>query len=621
MHLVEFCIFQEMKINFVILLGLICICESSNNNSSLSQCLVCLKEYCETELNTFHQVMIITYNNKKVNDEQILSLLMKKVSVLQVDFQNSTEELKMNLTIFQMVKEPELTTLFVIITEDVTKLTRAMDLIESASYKNRHPQCLYLLYSKQRGLRFEQFLTTMWNKRFLDVTILHIVVENEDKTKMSLLNNEQFFAKVYQFNPYLKKTTNIKCSSGVKMFPDKLQNLNGYKIKFGTYNQPFTNFVKMNATGYPVEMRGFVISYARLLSQVMNFKLAFVPSNENAFGTFYCHNKNRTTGYFNNLANNVIQITAFNSLLMHNCEYSYVIFGRIKIIVLVPILMKDDKGIKGQLLLFMTTAMSLLVLISVWILIRILKFDRHYWKLMYIIQMILQLCAPREPQKLRERLIYCYLLIVTTAISSNLFGALTGLKYSIEKELSFDTIKDVHESYLQPIGFLGMNEFGSTFADNEIKEEFLKKHIGYVDFVDICAQHIVKYKNISCTMQNNEAEVIIQNTRSQNGKPQTKIVKESMTIAFSVIYLEINSPYTQRFEYILQRAAQAGLVKKWKKNDTRFFSKPYMEYDQNENFLTTENKLLLLMIGISILGYSLSVVVFTLEILISKILL
>ncbi|XP_043462786.1 uncharacterized protein LOC122498868 [Leptopilina heterotoma] len=523
-----------MKIAFLFLLSLLCICESSNNNLNLSQCLMCLKAFLKTELNTFHQVMIFTNNTEKVNNEEILSLLMSKTSVLQVDFRNSTEELLIHSKMIRMVKEPELTTLFVIVnyietSEDVTKLTKAINLIKSASYKNGHPTCLFLLYSKQRDLRFEKFLTTMWNKKFLDVTILHIVAENEDKTKNSLLSNEQFFANVHQFNPYLKKTTYKNCSTSVEMFSDKLHNLNGYKIKFGTYNQPFTNYVKMNATGYPVEMRGFVISYARLLSQVMNFKLAFVPSNEKAFGTFDCYNKSRTTGYFNQLAYNKIQIAAFNSLLLRNCEYSYVILGRIEIIVLVPIIMENDKEIEGKLLFSLTTPMILIILLSVWIITRILKFDRHNWKLMYIIQMILQLCAPREPRKLRERLIYCYLLIVSTVISSNLFGALTGLKFSNEKELIFDTIRDVHESYLQPIGFLGINRVGNTFADNEIKREFTKKHIGFVDFVDICAQHIVKYRNISCTMQNNEAEIIIRNTRNENGKPQTKIVKESMS--------------------------------------------------------------------------------------------
>lgn len=603
-----------MKIGFLILLSLTCNI-GGKTESNLLQCFEHLKTHLKLELNV-HQLMIIAEKNVKMNDKKIFSVLMGNLPAILVSFNNASKEAVENSRVHQFIKDPKLTTLFAIVIyvddlTDVRKLTIPIDMISSLSYNKGHPKCLFLIYSQQRSLIFEQFLRTLWKNRFLDATILHITTADRKRSE-----NAHFLATIEQFNPYFKKYSKELCSRQVQLFPDKLRDLNGYIIKYGTYNQPMTNFVELNKTGYPVIMKGKVISFTKFLSKTMNFKLKFVPSIE-GFGRTTC-NRSIANGYSRQLLYNEIQLISTFLTELPNCLYGIVSFGRLDIIVLVPIIMETNDGIKGKLMLYLNASLSIVLILLIWILICILKFDHRYWKLMYLIQIVLQLGAPHEPKKARERLIFAYLLIISFVYSSNLFGALTGIDLKDQTEFKFDTIKDVHDSYLQPIGIPFISEFSIMFEEAD-KRNFLKKHIGYENFMQTCLQRIVKYKNISCTMQNNEADIIIESTRNVNGKAQVKVVKETLFPSRLSIFLETNSPYSEKFEFILQQASEVGIVDKWEKEDLLFFRKPKVDVSSQEIAPIKEELLLLLLFGISILGFSLSVIAFLFEILFYKI--
>lgn len=611
-----------MKLTVIMLLPLICN-TGGIIESNLPQCLESLRTYLKLELKV-HQIMIIADNHEKINDEKLLPFLIESIPLLLIDFPNANKEVLENSRTLRFIKNSQLTTLFTMIVNandpaDLRKLTRSMNFISSLSYSKGHPKCLFLVYSLRGNFdfQFEQFLRTMWNKRFLDVMILHIA--SEERNRNTFLINETLLATVQQFNPYFEKFTKEHCSRLVQFFPDKLRDLNGYKIKYGTYNHPMTNYVKFNLTGYPDKMQGLAISYSMFLSRVMNFQLTFIRSNVTEFWRFDCNNKNTATGYTSFLFFNEMQFISVFFPHIPNCLFDTISFGRIDIVVLVPIIMKTIDGIEGKLLLYLNASISFFVLLLIWILIRILKFERRYWKLMYIIQNVLQQYSPEMPRNTRERLVFSCLLIISFVYSSNLFGAFTGLNFIGKRELEFDTIEDVYESDLQPIGVLVIT--GLTWlVDEEMLKNFVRKHIGYELFMAHCLKHIVDAKNISCTMQRNEAEIFIQSTRNVYGKPQVKVVKEALYPTQNSFFLETNSPYSRKFEYILLQATDFGIIDKWRKEDLDFFGKPNTDFSTHNIASIHERILLFLLIGIIVLGFSLSVLTFVLEILVFKLL-
>lgn len=603
------------------ILILYCNCANSILKSNLPQCSKHLRTYLRTESNV-HQVVTMFENHSKMKNKIMPSILTKNTPVLQMDFQNFTKHELQNSRMLQFINKPEHTTLFVIAISvehdtNMSKLASPIDFIRSLSYNEGHPKCLFLIYSKRKDLRFKTFLMTMWQKRFLDVTVIHIVTGNNEKNEIAFLSSGQFTATIHQYNPYFEKYSKKFCSSRNQLFPEKLRDLHMYKMKYGTYNQPMINYVKKNSTGYPVEMKGKIISFAKLLAEVMNFELVFVRSNVKAFGRFDCHNKSMTTGYCKKLLNNEIQLSVVNGMVFPKCLYGYLILGKQKVVVLVPILKEKDSGIEGKFLFSLLVTVSILAMILMYILIRIMKFDHRYWRIMYIIQIMLQLPAPQEPNTTRERLIFCYLLIISSAYSSFLFGALTGLEFAKEKELIVDTIKDVYASDLQPISFPGIDKDEQIFGQ-VAHLKFLRKHLGYADFINICLLHISKHKNISCTMQEQEAKIMIENTRNKNDEREVKIVKEPLFHTLIGINMETNSPYSRRFKYILQKATEAGLVVKWEKDDVCFFKNKEIANSSEKIVPIKERKLLLLLFGVSALGFSLSFVVFVLEIIVFK---
>lgn len=497
-----------------------------------TECWKHLREYIEIKSKVY-QVMIMT-NKTNINNE-ILDF-MQNTPALKMSFQSTKKKELQILPIFQKVKNPKTTTLFVIDTEDlndIKKLKDAIDLISSASYSKGHPKCLFLIHSNQRNLKFDQFLRDIWKKRFLDVTVLHIAVvntlipfddENQKRNKLSdmlatenqidkifpkigIIKNQrsakiQIFATLHRFNPYFNKYTKRKCSSQIELFPDKLHNLNAYEIRSGIFHRPPTSFAKVNSTGFPIEFQGINFNVAKILSYAMNFNLSFVQERQIRFGRFDCHNKSLTSGYNYKVLNHEIQFIAVSSVVIPNCLFDYASFNLGKIVVLVPIIKTNDIVIQRKSLLYLTFAVSTLAalsLILIWIFIRILKFDFRYWKLMYIIQVVLQLNAAREPRGTRERMIFCYILIMCAMYSSRIFGTLTSLQFTTQDELPFNTIDDVYKSDLQPI----CKEIHKTLllpsANSNVKK-FMDKHIIYNDMIPVCLGFIVKYKNVSCTM-------------------------------------------------------------------------------------------------------------------------
>ena len=121
--------------------------------------------------------------------------------------------------------------------------------------------------------------------------------------------------------------------------------------------------------------------------------------------------------------------------------------GSSQLLALVPILKTKDWSMS----LPIKWLYMILIIVPIWLSIRLLKFDQHYWSLLFILQEILGFSIPREPQKSSEKLVLSSILIAFSIYSSTLFAILTGVKMTKESELKIDTLKDLNTSDFIPM--------------------------------------------------------------------------------------------------------------------------------------------------------------------------
>lgn len=85
-------------------------------------------------------------------------------------------------------------------------------------------------------------------------------------------------AAIHQYNPF--STYEIKLfSRKTQLFPDKLQNLNGYLLKVIVFHQsPFLP-LKKNLENHPIEMLGPDVFILKMFAKIMNFQICMVTND------------------------------------------------------------------------------------------------------------------------------------------------------------------------------------------------------------------------------------------------------------------------------------------------------------------------------------------------------
>lgn len=171
-------------------------------------------------------------------------------------------------SVFQILRS---SSLHLIITSNLKVVEKFVDFLVQLSPKSVRPKCL-VIFLKPNSLTViksdpKKIISYAWSKKFLDFSII-------DASGRNLT--------IYDWNPFLETFNNVELLQSVKIFPQKLQNVNGHRIKLPIYHDPpYLDYLTRNNSTL---LTGIYLPLFALIIKNMNFTLDYVKlQNDQSF--------------------------------------------------------------------------------------------------------------------------------------------------------------------------------------------------------------------------------------------------------------------------------------------------------------------------------------------------
>lgn len=313
---------------------------------------------------------------------------------------------------------------------------------------------------------------------------------------------------IWHFNPFTKSY-----STSEELFPDKLGDLNGHVIKVGILNATRRNTMLEN------------------LSKKMNFK--FEKSDCN------------TIRLLKNVTNDdVLRRFCFSDKLTWTVAIDFNVIS-----IVVPHIFDEFESEFIAINFLYCTIIVFGIFSLVMIVSHLLAFDGNYWNFIQIFSIVLGYSVPKVPQRTKERILFATLFIACEFFSYIYLTLLTQRIEEPKLERRFNTINDVVNSKLG----IEVQDVVSNFLDDGVMKMLGRYHLSKRGY-QACLKEMVIYKNISCVLTKHELETI--------GSKPFKIVKEALLAFPERFFLEPGSPFVERFDEMLLRMLESGLIDK-----------------------------------------------------------
>lgn len=513
----------------------------------------------------------------------------------------------------KLIKEPGFnpqSSLFVLIHLKIGENSFPLEVVNEFLTKlceNRwRPKYLMVTFRKVEATVYKQHLLELWSKRFLDATILEVTQPNEEKqTLKQVIQKRKEQTRIIHLNPF---TNTLRINKRGTFFPEKLHDLHGYELKISFVNTPPEVYV--NHSQQPLNISGLMYQKVSLLSNLMNFQID-IP-NITTSGHFSC-DKNNSIGQIRALRNGKIHLAASEFGRFANCENKFYEFSRgigiFSLSLIVPILPEDSEA--SSIFEVLSVISILAIPLFFYLLFRILRFDKTVWRFEYILQMMIGFAVPAVPKRRLERIFFLFLTFSNFFFSSFIYTTMTSVYVKTNQKAQFNNIQDVLNSGITiKIDSLYYNlTFDGSIG---IVRKLLMKADHSDRDIKTCLHHLRIFQNVTCIARKEKVLYILQNM-TKRSQPVAKIIKEEISNGISNTVLEPGSPFVHRFDILIQRMLDTGIVKKWW--DLYYYEDPREFDDSNTSIISGETsakalKQVFLIFGV---GFVISISVFILE--------
>ncbi|XP_034942312.1 uncharacterized protein [Chelonus insularis] len=563
-----------------------------------------------------YQVAVITAENQRklANDPRIMYLIKfimqhRPILHLNIDFaseKNEEDSYKLSTTA---------STFFMYIGDTqhiyVTLIERILDTLKDLSELKTIMKYLLIFFSSESNFDFDIIFQYSWKKQIVDFTILEIPrcdQSKENKMLETCISNEII---IRHFNPFLNLSTQEFYSPKSQWFPNVMTNLHGYPIKVGVFHSPPFSMVKWKDNLEVESASGADITLTRHLAKKMNFTIKFLPrmiefhtannSLKQLFGLLNFYKVDIlarvTPHYTEDLEEDAIRSAPI--LLDDFCA-----LVPKKLEVRIPFSWEAFEGI----------LISIAIICFFWIPALLLRFDKRRWSVFVILRVLFGIPVYGSPLIISQRMFYAILLLISLTYSANIYGSLTRVSIDTDSEVEYRTFDDLAKS---PFTFvIPRYLYEKTFSDKKELLLLKNKTINYIEAWK-CPFHAQQYKNVSCLISRYEA-IIFMNYKHLNSK--TDGLKLTNLCFWSDAYsflLRRDSPLRRSMKHIFLFFTEAGLIKKWYKDDIIDME---IAKDEDENaFFIPRGVLIDQLLAVLLIGYVTSIIVFIGEILFQSI--
>ncbi|CAB0029320.1 unnamed protein product [Trichogramma brassicae] len=311
--------------------------------------------------------------------------------------------------------------------------------------------------------RYLDLLKLFWQEQLVDVTIIGISSRvTQYRRKIAIVNHEKdYAATIHHYNPFTNVYTNRTLDSSSRLFPTKLDDLNGHGLRVGFIkHRPYTLSKQKSK-----EHMGIFDSVLDLIESKMNFSI------ESDFIMNYpmLQVDSFERPIIQMVSKRRLDVLVFGSHLIHTEDphsldrTTFITSDRI--CGLVPLIIKPtfqlSRSIQWSLLL-------ILCLVSVVWLSSLLLLRRDgghnassslksYWRPLDIGLMMMGASILARAVTLRERLLFGCVLMVGLFYSSTIVAQLTSMNLDLKAHKKFETYRELEESglipFIKPHGF------------------------------------------------------------------------------------------------------------------------------------------------------------------------
>lgn len=486
---------------------------------------------------------IIIHDEKNQNSDEILQATFSNNPSRMINTDNNPNEFK-SIASRYFHKQ----TLFIVIIENnETKIEKFFNFIKNISNKFTFPKCLMIILTNKKNNSREDLLRSAWSRNFIHLTILD--VENKNSPR-NLIGQNQKNLIIHHFNKFTNNYTMINYSKKSVIFPEKLKNLNGFKLR------------RCKDTKYHQNSRD---KKFQIFSKIMNFKDKKISNINNCIKNksikidiVSCTNLISEYSEYNNchLTSNL-----YADRISNKSEYS-----KNRVYQLLPgnfLYLVPKKKIVNYLFMksFYQGTLIFFILLLIWKFLRSFKFNGEIWKFWHLWEALLGLSISLNVKHFSDKIIMIFTLLGCLLLSSALQSILTSIQIDSNYEdilLSMDystkwEFKIIKNYSIHALDIVGIKTPLS-----------LNKRNGNCETLEDCLGELLENKAVACRVNRKLAKHVLLMDLKRNNIQTIKIFSFGFSLFdFDVTDFEENSPFTFEFERQMTRFMESGLNEKF----------------------------------------------------------
>lgn len=515
------------------------------------------------KISDLHLYQISVFRDEETKGEALNSILGKIASKIPTFIIGNDETKVLNHTEEMMRSREALNADLYVMVKDVDyfsaeKFESYLNLIaESNPLPPRAKFVLTLIGNfKLHQVNFKNLFITAWDMRFLDFSVM-LVNGIDDPV---ILNYNPFFDNDYCFH-------NI---SSKPLFPDKLSNMNEYKVKTVLFQRP--PFIEFVNESNKLTTMGLHHDFMKLTSEALNFRHDFIRIQDfiSEVDLFDMVEKGEIDISIKNHALGV-QLSSYKGSFLAGRPLREANFH-----LIVPILYKNtDNKLEIYLKIGLQFCFTASIMLLIMLVVKVFRLKSGTWTPLYVFALLFGITVDKRPHRLIERMIYFYLAVLSIQYSSDVFAVISDDAVLMHEEIIFDAHEEIrHPTF--PI-YLDASQFQKKAdASDEIFYN-LQTHAKILKSYDDCFKTLPSQKNHFCFGSEFFGKDFIKKHRNPDNTAAMKLAYPIVVGDFFVHIYAKGSPYIRKFEKKFVQVFEAGL------QDSIYHGKKYIEGDKKSN--------------------------------------
>ncbi|OXU20270.1 hypothetical protein TSAR_000866 [Trichomalopsis sarcophagae] len=477
------------------------------------------------------------------------------------------------------------------------------------------PNILIFFINGNYKFDVQRFFKEMWSTvYYLYITIIEVMDQARSSKQLSTSRcKTQMNISVHQHNPFNDSYEVAPWSENSKLYNEKLRNLHGYVLRAVQRDRHFavipfkyyTKNVKRDSFSQAVSNTEYTVM--KTIAETLNFTMntTIISEEPNVIAQFDNILRANFDLYVNSIQSGVLDGVPGVPYLHETTHMLIKQYGYY------------DIRVPWNLILA-TSALLVIIILTKYSL-HLFRSNSEFASAYNIAMIVFGLSTPVEPQKLKEKIIYASLLIISAVFSAELLEYIINVSISRKQYYVFNTLQDVIDSGIHitmerrtHIGIL--ESINITVIPNEHQEciNLMTEN----DTVNACMSDIIVID-----------DMIEKYSKPQDGWIISKVRENLQANNVIRFMLARHSPYANDFSKMIQRLVESGIPIYWlksavrmlalKNNDTIDSRSSFADINIDENqindYFNDERPLAVRLIYVLVVGHVLSTLIFMIE--------